>query len=316
MSIEKKDLLISLLTYDVSPAGIRGSGFFIVKELFRFPIVSRTVHSTIDEGEMPLNSIKRYVIMQKGGYSMSASMRTLSIMLVCVILTTPGIIGCKKEKEEAKQKYILEKIIIPPPNMIFAALQSSGTINWKTIITYNDETNYTSFEKIALNLGIRVADGFVAIMAENRNDMTRMGKAIKVLAKKIGIGDQILQKTGEIDSNIINELEQRQDYEVSYFCNLGAWFEALFIASKSLNEKYDPQMAENLRQKGLVDVFLEGFDMLSEKTKEDPLVQLIKEKLTAIGPLLDFPRGKSLSRENAKKLFEITTDLKTEIEKI
>ena len=111
------------------------------------------------------------------------------LLLIAILISSILPSGCKKSKDkQAKKKNILEKIIIPPPNMIFAAIQTSGKIEWDTIISYNEETNYTSFEKIGLNLGSRVADGFVAIMAENKDNMNKMGKAIKTLAKKIGIG--------------------------------------------------------------------------------------------------------------------------------
>ena len=260
----------------------------------------------------------------------------VSILVLCTFIVSTHLIGCKKDKErQAKQKDILGKIIIPPPNMIFSALQRSGSIKWKSIITYNDETNYTSFEKITLNLGARVADGFVAIMAEDKANMNKMGKAIKTLSKKIGIGDKVLQRAGEIEiddklgtwkkneakfneiySNIIMELEKREDYEVSYFCNLGAWLEALYISSKSLNSKYNAAMAENMRQKALLDVFLEGYEVLSDKAKEKKIVILLKEKLLEIGKLIDFPQGKSLSKANSMRLYEVSKGLKAEIEKM
>jgi hypothetical protein len=267
---------------------------------------------------------------------MSHSRISISSVLVLILIASSYTIGCKKDKDiKEKQRKIIKEIIIPPPNAIFSALQSGGKIEWKKVIDYSNGTNYTSIEKMALNLGSRVADGFVAIMAEDNNNMTAMGKSIKTLAKSLGIGDKVIQQAGdiiiddklgtwkknvakfnEIYSNIKMELEKREDFEVSYFCNLGSWLEALYIASKSLNMKYDAKMAENLRQKALVNMFMEGYEVLNEKSKSKDIVKLIKEKLMEIGKIIDFPQGGSLSKENAKKLLDVSSQLKKEIEKV
>src|SRR5262245_9791704 len=74
----------------------------------------------------------------------------------------------------------VKDVVVPLPNEIFGALNKLGTVNWKEHVRSDEEPNFTERPRIALLLGTVIADGFIAVQAEDApavKDIGQIGRA-------------------------------------------------------------------------------------------------------------------------------------------
>ncbi|PYK13786.1 MAG: hypothetical protein DME65_00795, partial [Verrucomicrobia bacterium] len=61
----------------------------------------------------------------------------------------------------------VEDVVVPLPNEIFGALNKLGAVNWKEHVRSDKGPNFTERPRIALLLGAVIADGFIAVQAQD-----------------------------------------------------------------------------------------------------------------------------------------------------
>src|SRR5437773_11112570 len=85
----------------------------------------------------------------------------------------------------------VEDVVVPLPNEIFGALNKLGAVNWKEHVRSDKGPNFTERPRIALLLGTVIADGFIAVQAEDAPTVKEIGQRVLGLAKGIGVGNSI-----------------------------------------------------------------------------------------------------------------------------
>src|SRR5476651_169427 len=86
----------------------------------------------------------------------------------------------------------IDEVVVPLPNEIFGALNKLDNVNWKEFVRTNKGTNFTERPRIALLLGTVIADGFIAVQAEDAPSVKDIGQRVLTLAKGIGVGNSIV----------------------------------------------------------------------------------------------------------------------------
>ena len=79
----------------------------------------------------------------------------------------------------------VEDVVVPLPNEIFGALNKLGAVNWKEHVRSDKGPNFTERPRIALLLGAVIADGFIAVQAEDAPTVKDIGQRVLALAKGI-----------------------------------------------------------------------------------------------------------------------------------
>src|ERR1700742_1275595 len=85
----------------------------------------------------------------------------------------------------------VEDVVVPLPNELFGALNKLGAVNWKEHVRSEEDPNFTERPRIALLLGTVIADGFIAVQAEDAPAVKDTGQRVLALAKGIGVGNSI-----------------------------------------------------------------------------------------------------------------------------
>src|SRR4249919_4069593 len=85
----------------------------------------------------------------------------------------------------------IEDVVVPLPNEIFGALNKLDSVNWKEFVRTNKGTNFTERPRIALLLGTVIADGFIAVQAEDAPTVKDIGQRVLSLSKAIGVSSSI-----------------------------------------------------------------------------------------------------------------------------
>ena len=81
----------------------------------------------------------------------------------------------------------VEDVVVPLPNEIFGALNKLGAVNWKEYVRSEEGPNFAERPRIAaLLLGTVIADGFIAVQAEDAPAVKDIGQRVLALAKGIG----------------------------------------------------------------------------------------------------------------------------------
>ena len=88
----------------------------------------------------------------------------------------------------------IDAITVPTPGELFAAINQVGKPNWQSQYRKPIQTAYTSRPQIALNLGGLIADGYIAVEAEDSQQVKNIGKDIETLAKALGVSQNILSR--------------------------------------------------------------------------------------------------------------------------
>src|SRR6516165_11988659 len=88
-----------------------------------------------------------------------------------------------------------DAISIPTPGELFAALEKPGKPNWSGQFRGPLPTTYRDRAQIALNLGGLIADGFIAVEAQDSQQVKNIGSDIIKMAKALGVSENILGRS-------------------------------------------------------------------------------------------------------------------------
>src|SRR5215471_18256787 len=219
----------------------------------------------------------------------------------------------------------VEDVVVPLPNEIFGALNKLGAVNWKEHVRSEVGPNFAERPRIALLLGTAIADGFIAVQAEDASAVKDIGQRVQTLAKGIGVGNSITPHAKAIIdaadkrnwNNVRQELDRTQqsvqqamnevhDEKLSQLVSLGGWLRGTEVLTSVVKEHFSNDGAELLHQPDLLTYFQTRLQAMSEFNL--PIVHQIQDALVEVKPLIDVGSAQ-IPAESVKKVNEITTRL-------
>ena len=235
--------------------------------------------------------------------------------------STPAPLTAKELASVAK----IESVTIPTPAETMAALSKVAKPNWQSRYRPPIPTTVPSRAQIALNIGGLIADGYIAVEAEDAQQVKNTGKDIIALAKSLAVSESVIARGNSIfefaernEWNTLKEatqnevklsLEQQHDADLVCLVSLGAWIRGTEILSGWIAENYTPAAANLLRQPEIIGLMRAKLDALPAKAKEDPLVAELITRLPELEEKVSFPGDKIPTQDDVKAVKEISSKL-------
>jgi hypothetical protein len=222
----------------------------------------------------------------------------------------------------------VDTITVPTPGELLAALNKIGKPNWQAQYRAPIPTAYTSRPQIALNLGGLIADGYLAVEAEDSQQVKNIGSDIMTLARTLGISEDLLRRGKSIEdfaennewSTLKEELDatqnevklamdQQHDEELTTLVTLGGWIRGTEAVSGWIANNYSPDEAKLLRQPAIVALLRQKLTTLSARTQSDDVVKGLDSRLSVIQQMVSFPPTQTPTQDDVKKLNAAASDL-------
>jgi len=223
---------------------------------------------------------------------------------------------------------------IPMPGEFMASLNKLGKIDWSSKFRAPIGTNYTSRPQMALNLGGLIADGYIAVEAQDSPQVKNIGRDVLTLAKALGVSKDVVNRGATIETfaeksqwdQLKEELEATQnevkqsmaeakDQDLVTLVTVGGWLRGVEVISGQIGAHYTELGGKLLRQPGIVAFLVQHLDKLPEKTKDDASVKAVRKKMADIEKLVAFPLDKAPTVDEVKELNKLATDTLKEISK-
>ncbi len=227
-----------------------------------------------------------------------------------------------------------DAITIPTPGELFAALAKPAKPDWASRYRGPIAMNYKTRAQIALNLGGLIADGFIAIEAQDTQQVKNVGGDIVKMAKALGVSENILARGNSINqfaendewSTLQEELEATQnevkasmqshrDQDLVILVSLGGWIRGTDVVSSVISKNYDAKLGQILRQPELLHFIRSKIGQISPEMQADPLVKSVDGQLLAIEQMVAKPFGEPLTAAEVTKLNQSVNKLLQEIQR-
>jgi hypothetical protein len=253
---------------------------------------------------------------------------------ICLCATAAGEVA-PLTPEEIAAAVRTDDVTIPMPGEFMAALGKAGKIDWTKMYRPPVATNYTSRAQMALNLGGLIADGYLAIEAEDAPLVKSIGKDVLSLAKSLGVSKDVLDRAGSIagfaddkkwdslkeeleatQNEVKSAMSDRKDGDLVTLVTVGGWLRATEVMSGFVATHYDEAGAKLLRQPGIVAYLNKRIASLKdEKNRDDVSVDAVKKKMADIEKLIAFPLDHPPTIDQVKQLNALAAAVVKEISK-
>jgi len=239
-------------------------------------------------------------------------------------MAAPATLTAKELASVAKT----DALSIPTPAEVMAALNKVAKPNWQSKYRAPIPTNFSSREQSALNIGGLVADGYIAVEAEDAQQVKNVGKDIIALAKCLAVSESIIARGNSLfefaernewntlkeeleatQNNVKLALEEQHDAALVCLVSIGAWIRGTEVISAWVAENYTPASAKLLRQPAIVALLRSKLNELPEKSKETPLVKDLAASLAELEQLVSFSSDKAPTQNEVKSVQEATGKL-------
>lgn len=262
------------------------------------------------------------------------------ILIIVMFAITAILAFAETGIKEEEKKNFQNKYMIPSCAEVFTALDSFNITDWKSVVFYLQKDDYKRKDSykniyiIALNSGVRIADGFLYIQAKDKKNFSENAIIIKKHASGMGISAQLIKKTDKIrdyaskedwkglrkeldglENSILDDISKINDKDTATLASMGAWLEGLHVISKVINDNYDADSSTILRQPDLIEYFAGEMSKLGNKSKSIEIIGDLEKGVKELKILCDVPPGKKISKENVEKVYNISRELIKKIEK-
>jgi hypothetical protein len=223
----------------------------------------------------------------------------------------------------------VQDVVVPLPGEIFTALNKLGSVNWGEHVRTDKGSNFQSRPRVSLLLGTVIADGFIAVQAQNAPAVKDIGQRVLKLAQQMGVGNSITPHAKAIIEaadksrweNVRLELDRTQksvqdamnelgDQKLSQLVSLGGWLRGTEVLTSVVTKRFTPEGAELLHQPDLLAHFQTQLQQMPTNNPDfkAPIIHEIYDALGQVRPMIDVGGGK-ISQDSVKKINDITTKL-------
>ncbi len=235
-------------------------------------------------------------------------------------------------EDERRNASELDEISVPTPGEFFAAIDKTGKPQWASMFRAPIPNTFKNRPQIALHIGGLVADGYVAVAAQDSQQVKNIGRDLIAFARALAVSEDLIARGSSIVefadnfewSALREELEATQnevklaltaqkDEELIILVTLGAWLRAAEIASGVIIKNYNPDAAGLLRQPMLAALLRSKIQALPQARQEEPLVKKVGNALTDLETALRFPPDHLPTLEEVTKIHSIASAIVTEI---
>src|SRR6188474_745713 len=249
----------------------------------------------------------------------------LTVALVCGLALCAHGAQAPQDININQLSTTVEDVVVPLPNEIFGALNKLGAVNWKEHVRSDKGPNFTERPRIALLLGAVIADGFIAVQAEDAPTVKDIGQRVLNLAKGIGVGNSITphakaiteaadkrnwvgvrQELDRTQNSVQQAMNEVHDEKLSHLVSLGGWLRGTEVLTAVVNRRFSEDGAELLHQPDLLSYFQKRLQGMPEF--DLPIIHQIQDALGEVKPLIDVG-DRRIPPETVKKINEITTRL-------
>ena len=251
----------------------------------------------------------------------------LFLLMGCLLAALPSATlaaGPPRSIDVKRLSNNIDDVVVPLPNEIFGALNKLDSVNWKSFVRTNKGTNFTERPRIALLLGAVIADGFIAVQAEDAPSVKEIGQRVLSLAKGIGVGNSIVphakaiteaadrrnwpavrQELDRTQNSVQQAMNEVHDEKLSQLVSLGGWLRGTQVLTSVVDRHFSVDGAELLHQPDLLDYFQRKLANMPEFNI--PILGKIQSALVEVKPLIDVETP--ISPASVQKINEITTRL-------
>ena len=235
--------------------------------------------------------------------------------------------------EQLAKAIKIDSLTIPTPGELFAALEKPGKPDWAGQYRTPIPMTYRNRAQIALNLGGLIADGFIAVEAQDSQQVKNIGTDIIKLAKALGVSENVLSRGNSINefaensewdalheeleatqNEVKTSMQSHQDQDLVILVSLGGWIRGTQAVSAAVIKNYDEQSARVLRQPAVVSFIHSKVNDISQELRNEPLVKSVNEQLANLEKLVAFQSPKP-ALDEVKKLNDAVTKLMDEIQR-
>jgi flagellar biosynthesis regulator FlaF len=223
----------------------------------------------------------------------------------------------------------IKGVLVPVPREIFDTLDKFAQSNWRAVQRPElaQQRPHGDQAETALLLGVVIAEGFIAVEAEDAGEVKSVGRAVLKLARGLGVEKAALRRSRSIVDHAergdwagvrkewdgvlpdvqqgMNELQSEQ---LAQLVSLGGWLRGTEALTVLVLQNYSSQNAELLRQPALLDHLEKRLAGMSDDVRTKPMIVRMRQGIQKIRPLVaseDF----QISQEKVKEISAVSEDL-------
>ena len=222
---------------------------------------------------------------------------------------------------------VVDEVIVPVPSEVFSALDKLGNPDWKAEVKRGDRPAFTDRTDIALLLGTTVADGFIAVQAEDKKTVEDVGRDVLTLATALGVREDVLRHCQAIDDaakgakwdDVRTELDATQatvkakmtalrDDAIADCISVGGWLRGTEVITHVVEKSFNADRAELLYQPDLADYFNDALEEMLVKAKNPGKLKSIADGLAQLREIMQ-SGDENLSEKSVKEMHRISAEL-------
>lgn len=225
------------------------------------------------------------------------------------------------EDEHVREEFGVNQFTTPSIRKIFDDLQSLRPLPYEEMKRTIPEKTPTDRSKLALTVGLLIADGFFAVEAEQFYDLEPIGRSLLKHSKVLGAGTKISRHTKSLlehgalndwtglkselartQQDVEKEMVMIRDVDVANLISLGGWLRAFEIGCAASLNPYDPKKAKVLMRPDIVEYFSLNLETMEPRLQDSGLVAEVAVDLKKIEKFVTLPDQEEIGEENLKKL--------------
>ena len=255
-------------------------------------------------------------------------------LLVCLsFLTLAALLTAQTPSPSAAQfpseSTVIDGVLVPVPSAVFVTLDKFAHSNWRAVqrpelARWKPHGNQT---EIALLLGAVIAEGFIAVEAEDLAEVKSVGQAVLTLTRGLGVERAALRRSRSIIEHaergdwaavrkewdgLIPDVErgmkELKSEQLAQFVSLGGWLRGAQALSMLVSQDYSRENAALLQQRGLIDHFDKQLEAMRGDTGTKSVVIRMRDGLRRMRALLASDGG-PIPKQKVPEIASIASDL-------
>jgi hypothetical protein len=265
----------------------------------------------------------------------------LALYLAAALITAAQFAGAQDDKAKDDKASFDPKqakdggLGMPTPYDKFIALDQlvpSGEINWnqtfRKVAVDIDPDQFTDKDTvIPMILGVRIADGVMAVKARDVELLNKAASDIETLAKRMGVADSDLNRAravraaankkewlnvfmelGFFQQDIMKKLEDKESASRTTLLITAGWLQGARYTTALIEDHYTAATSQLLREPKLIDALSAKMESLPANAKQNAAVAKMREALPKIGKIINIPLDGSVPKESVAELNRLSTE--------